>query len=171
MRNILILLVAMAMFAVIHEGAHGLAALAYGEYEAFHIRLYGLEVEYRTPVEQRQGAKWGVLSGTSNLLTCLLGYFLLFSRKRFVRSPNQFLRGLAYWLTLLALLADPFNLSLGPFLYGGDANGIAVGLGVNLLAVQIGSFAILLLNRKLVVKTLFPAYGVRTRHFLFRPMF
>ena len=171
MRKVLILLVAFVIVAAIHEGTHALTALAYGEYKAFHVKPYGLEVEYKTIVEERSGTKWAVISGTGNLLTCLLGYILLAPRKRFSSSPNQFLRGLAYWLTLLALLADPLNLSFGPFLYGGDANGIAVGLGVSLFAVQIGSFVVLLLNREFIVQKLFPAYGVQTRHFLFRPLF
>ncbi|MDP2886121.1 MAG: hypothetical protein Q8P51_13995 [Ignavibacteria bacterium] len=171
MRKVLVLLVAFAIVAAIHEGAHALTALAYGEYKAFHVKPYGFEVEYETPVEERQGAKWAVISGAGNLLTCLLGYVLLLRRKWFSRAPSQFLRGSAYWLTLLALLADPLNLSFGPFLYGGDANGIAVGLGVSLFAVQIGSFVVLLLNRELIVQKLFLAYGVQTRHFLFRPLF
>lgn len=171
MRKVLMLLVAVAIIALIHEGVHGLAAFAYGEYKAFHVRSYGLEVEFETPVEERQGAKWAVISGTANLLTCLLGYTLLLPRKRFSKAPSQVLRGLAYWLTLLALLADPLNLSIGSFLYGGDVNGIVVGWGVSPFAVQIVAFVVLLLNRELIVQKLFPAYGVQTQHFLFGPWF
>jgi hypothetical protein len=169
MRKVLILLVAFAVVVAIHEGAHALTALVYGEYKAFHVKPYGLEVEYETPVEERQGAKWAVISGTGNLLTCLLGYILLSPRKWFSSAPSQFLRGLAYWLTLTALVADPLNLSIGPLLYGGDAIGIGVGLGVNLFVVQLGSLVVLMFNRELIVRKLLPAYGVQTRHFLLRP--
>jgi len=47
-----------------------------------------------------------------------------------------------YWLIVMFLLLDPLNLSVGPFLYGGDIGGIVAGFGVNQYLVQILSFAI-----------------------------
>jgi len=171
MKNVVALLLAVAVLSVIHEGMHAISAAIYDEYQSFHIRPYGFEVEYVTPIPERLGIRWALISGASNFLTCFLAYVLLLQEKRFSRMPSLFFRSLVYWLTLLGLLLDPFNLSVGPFVYGGDANGIAVGMGVDVLVVQIIFLGILLLNRELVAQKLIPSYGVQTRHPLVRPLF
>jgi hypothetical protein len=135
MKRILALLLAVGVFAVTHEGAHATTAMGYDKYQSFHVKPFSLEVEYVTPVAERLGIRWVLISGASNLLTSLVGYVLLCSEGRFSRMPSLFLRSLVYWLTLLGLLLDPFNLSVGPFVYGGDANGIAVGMGVDVPVV------------------------------------
>ncbi|HHX64751.1 MAG TPA: hypothetical protein GX702_07680 [Chloroflexi bacterium] len=168
MKRWLLFILAVALYAVIHEGAHALVALSYGEYEAFYVRPYGLEVIFRTPVEERGGVQWALISGVGNLATLAIGYLLLASSGRLARlGPTS--RVLAYYVTLLFLLLDAFNLSIGPFLYGGDANGIAVGLGVSRYLVQGVFLLVLLVNRELVAQRLLPAYGVQTTHPLFRP--
>ena len=48
MKRWLLFILAVALYAVIHEGAHALVALSYDEYEAFYVRPYGLEVIFRT---------------------------------------------------------------------------------------------------------------------------
>jgi hypothetical protein len=171
MRALVGLLIALAVLSVIHEGMHAISAAIYKKYQSFHIRPYGFEVEYVTAVPQRLDIRWALISGASNLLTCFLAYVLLLQEKRFSRMPSLFVRSLAYWLTFLGLLLDPLNLSVGPSLYGGDANGIAVGLGVDILVVQVIFLGILLLNRELVAQKLIPSYGVQTRHPLLRPLF
>jgi hypothetical protein len=70
-------------------------------------------------------------------------------------------------LTLISLLADLFNLSVGPFIYGGDANGIAAGLGINRYIIQMIFLVVLLVNRELVAQKLFPMYNVPIKHILF----
>jgi hypothetical protein len=162
-------LLAVVVFFTVHEGLHALTATIYGEYEAFHIRPLGLEVTAKTPVDERSGLKWAVFSGTSNLVTLVLGYLLLAFGRRVARSHSVFLKASIYYLTLLGLLLDPLNLSIGPFIYGGDANGIAAGLGISRYLVQTVFFLILLVNRELVAQKLLPTYGVRTRHPLLRP--
>jgi len=146
-----------------------LTATIYGEYEAFHVRPIGLEVTVRTPVDERSGMKWAVFSGTSNLVTLMLGYLLLAFGRRVARSHGVFLKASIYYLTLLGLLLDPLNLSIGPFIYGGDVNGIAVGLDISRYLVQTIFFLILLANRELVAQKLLPMYDVKTEHPLLRP--
>ncbi len=73
-------------------------------------------------------------------------------------------------MTLISLLADPFNLSVGPFIYGGDANGIALGLGINRYVIQTIFLLVLLANRELVAQKLFPMYDVQVKHILFQPL-
>jgi len=65
------------------------------------------------------------------------------------------------------MLGDAFNLSVGPFIYGGDINGISKGVGVNRYIIQSIFFIVLLLNRELLVQKLLPVYGIKTKHPLF----
>lgn len=167
MKKWLAFALAAVIFLTLHEGAHALIAAIYGEYAAFHWSIFP-QVIFRTPVEERAGIQWAFISGTSNLATLSLGYSLLVLGQRVARSQSKFLKASIYYLTLISLLADAFNLSIGAFIYGGDANGIAVGLGISRYLVQIILFLILLLNRELVAQNLFPQYAVKTEHLLFR---
>jgi hypothetical protein len=169
-RKALVIASALAVFAALHESLHALAAAFYGEYQAFHVRPYGLEVVYRTPVEARRGAHWALISGLPNLVTVACGYILLALRRPLAAWRLRAGRALAYWLTLVCLIGDPLNLSLGPWLYGGDAHGVAVGLGVDVVVIQAAAFVVLLLNRELLAQRLLPAYGVAATHPLVKPL-
>ncbi len=171
MKRWLAFLIAAIVVALIHEGTHAIMAAMYHELDAFQAHLFGLEVIYKTPPAERQGIHWAYISGASNLATLTLGYLLLSLGRRLAQTRPIFLKAVAFYLTLLALLADPFNLSLGAFIYGGDANGIAVGLGVNRYLIQAVSFVVLLTNRELIAQRLFPLYNVRVSFFLFQPWF
>ncbi len=163
-------LVAVALLLAIHEGAHILVARAFDEYD--HVRRFSLFVEvcYRTPPEYRSGVQWALISGTSNVATLLIGYLLLAHRTSLAGYRGVFVRGTFFYLTLVALIMDPLNLSIGPFIYRGDAIGIARGLGVHRGLVQAVFFVVLLVNRELIAHTLFPTYGVAAHHPLFRPL-
>lgn len=169
MRKFSAFLLAFIICAVIHEGIHALMATAFNEYQDFRVHPYGLEVVYKTPVPERAGIKWGFISGMSNVVTLLLGYLMFFFRAKIRRLPSPFLSALGYWLIILLLLLDPANLAIGPFIYGGDTGGIVVGFGLNQYLVQIVFLVIFLLNRELIAQKLLPAYGVKTKHPLFRP--
>jgi hypothetical protein len=84
-----------------------------------------------------------------------------------VKHQNDFTRTLSYWLIICLLLLDPLNLSVGPLLYGGDANGMAVGFGIDLCFIQVILMIILLLNRELLAQKVIPSFGVKTSHPLF----
>lgn len=163
------LLAFLVLFAV-HEGMHALIAMLYGEYDAFHIRPIGFEVTFRTAPDERSGIQWAFISGASNIVTLLMGYLLLMLAKRLARLRSVFLRASLFYLTVLALLSDPFNLSVGPFIYGGDVNGIAVGLDINRYVIQAIFLVVLLVNRELISQKLFPIYAVQVEHILFRPL-
>ena len=169
MKKWLAFVLAVIVFFTVHEGLHAVTAMIYGEYDAFHVRPFGLEVTAKTPVDERSGIQWAVFSGTSNLVTVMMGYLLLAFGQRVARSSNVFLKASIYYLTLLGLVLDPFNLSIGPFIYGGDVNGIAVGLGISRYLIQAIFFLVLLLNRELVAQKLLPMYEVKTAHPLLRP--
>lgn len=171
MKKLLIILVAVVFFAFIHEGLHALVAGYYGEYDAFHIRPFGLEVTVKTPTEQRQGFMWAIFSGLPNLVTTLIGYLLFTGRRSLAGLSNSFLRSLAYFATLIFMLFDPFNLSIIPFLFGGDINGIVVGTGLPRLLIQAAALLVLLLNRELIARHVLPAFNVVTDHPFFKPWF
>jgi len=99
----------------------------------------------------------------------LLGYALLMLGQKCNRIQSAFLKASVFYLTLLSLLFDAFNLSVGPFIFGGDVNGIAVGFGVNRYLIQAFFFLVMLANRELVIRKLFPAYDVQPRHPLLKP--
>lgn len=171
MRKYAALILALAVFAFFHEGVHALVAAVYGEYRTFVIHPYGLEVVFQTPVAARAGIEWGFISGLSNIITVCLGYLLFFFRDKIAGSASAFFRAAGCYLTVFFLLIDPLNLSVGPFLYGGDIGGITAGFGFNQYFVQAVFFSIFLLNRELMAARLLPAYGVETTHPLFRRWF
>lgn len=169
MKKLLIIFIAVLLFALVHEGLHALVAVAYGEFDAFHIRPFGLEVTVRTPTEQRQGFMWAIFSGLPNLVTSLIGYLLFAGRRGLASLSNSFLRSLAYFATLIFMLFDPLNLSIIPFLFGGDINGIVVGTGLPRLLIQAAALLVLLFNRELLARYVLPAFGVATEHPVFKP--
>jgi hypothetical protein len=169
MKKYLAVVLALIIFATIHEGMHAVLAMAYGEFEAFHVRPFGLEVTYKTPVEERHGIRWGFISGTSNIATVLLGYLLFAFKTRFEKHQNDFIRALACWLIICLLFLDPLNLSIGSLFYGGDINGIVVGLGISQWVIQGIFFSVFFLNRELVAQKVIPSFGAKTSNPLFWP--
>lgn len=166
MKKYMAIILAILILTTLHEGAHVVLAMAFDEFKAF----YGIMVEYKTPIAEREGIKWGFIAGTSSIATLLLGYILFVFRVRVSCLKNLFLRLLGYFLTFFSLILDALNLSIGPFLYGGDIGGIVVGFGINQYLVQIVFFVIFMLNRELIIQKLFPLYGVKTKHPLFQPL-
>lgn len=169
MRRFVILILIILLYMVIHEGAHVATAAFFDEFETVTWNVIGPEVIFKTPVEQRGGSQWAWISGVSNLITILLGYLLLLNRNRLSQAGSLFSKGLAYFLTVLLLIADPLNLSIGPFFYGGDVYGIAEGLGIHHYVIQFVFLVVLLINRELIATKLLPAYDVETDQILFRP--
>jgi len=171
MKKYLTLIPTLIIFAIIHEGLHALIAYIYGEYAGFHVKPFGFEVIFITPVEERSGLMWGFISGTSNIATILMGYLMATFLNRFQKLPNYYVRSFSYYLMIFLLLLDPLNISIGPLIYGGDAEGIAVGFGINRWLVQGIFFIIFILNRELIAQKIIPAYRIKTRHPFFIPWF
>ncbi len=170
MRRFFPLIVALLFYFIIHEGLHALTAAIFNEYLAFQVHFYGFEVIFKTPVAERTGIEWGIISGASNAATLLIGYTLFSCSKGLSKVKNIFIRQLSYWAILIFMLFDAFNLSIIPFFFGGDIGGIVQGFGIDRLTVQILFLIVLLINRELIVRKVFPLYGVKTRHVLFQPI-
>jgi hypothetical protein len=162
-------ILAVLTFFALHEGTHALVASIFGELKTFQVRPLGFEVILQTPVDERIGIQWAFISGSSNVLTLLLGYSLLMFGEKFNRAHSSFLKASVFYITLFLLMIDAFNLSVGPFIYGGDVNGIAVGLGINRYLIQAFFLLVLLINRELVAQKLVPAYQVQSSHPLLKP--
>ncbi len=156
MKRWLAFFLAVLVLLTVHEGTHALVAMLFCEYEALQTKPMGFEVTFKTAVDKRSGFKWAFISGASNMVTLLMGYLLLMLGERLARSRTVFLRAAIFYLTMLSLLCDPLNLSVGPFIYGGDANGIAAGLRISRYVLQAIFLLVLLVNRELVVQKLFP---------------
>jgi hypothetical protein len=155
--------------ATIHEGLHAIIATAYGEYDESRVKPYGLEVIYKTLVEERQGVEWGSIAGSSNIVTLMLGYLLLLFRSRLAQHPKAFVKQLAFYSITFLLLLDPIAHSIIPFSARGDIQGNVVGFGVPQCLVQIAGFVMLLFNREQLVWEVLPACSVETSRLLLRP--
>ncbi len=80
------------------------------------------------------------------------------------------LRSILYYVTIVFLLFDAVNLSIGPFFYGGDINGISAGLKIKPWIIQILFGTILLVNRELIVKFMMH-FGIKSNNILFKPWY
>lgn len=169
MHNYIAFILSYLVFIFIHEGIHMLAAYHFSEFGAFTYNLLWPEVIYKTPIPDREGLKWGIISGLPNIITIIIGYVLFYLRKNLNQTP-KFSKSLFFYLTTFFLLFDAFNLSIGPFIYGGDIGGVSVGFNINQIFIQIFFFILLLINREIIIQKVFPAYQVKTNHFLFRPI-
>jgi hypothetical protein len=155
---------------IIHEGIHVIVALPYSEYHSILFRWYGPQVIFNTPVAEREGVMWGFISGTPNIITLALGYILFLCRGKIKKLRKDLVHFLEY-VIIIFMLADAVNLSLAPFVVGGDINGIVEGFGINRYFIQFFFFAILLVSRELIAQKLLPEFGIKTNHWLFRKWF
>jgi len=60
--------IAFMILMTIHEGLHVITSMVYNEFGRFVVHPYGFEVVFKTPVELREGFKWFIISGTSNIV-------------------------------------------------------------------------------------------------------
>ncbi len=168
MKNWLYFIIALFSYMMIHEGLHAVIALFFNEYNTIKMNWYGPEVVNITSVEERiPGIKWFVISGFSNFITLLTGYLLFILKRKIVSLKHPLIRSILYYIAIVFLLFDAVNLSLGPFLFGGDINGIAAGLKIKSWIIQIFFGAVLLLNRELIVKFM-ESFSVSSGSILFK---
>jgi len=171
MKNWLYFVIAIMLYMLIHEGHHAYIALLFNEYDAIKIHWYGPEVLFVTPVAERTSEiKWFFISGISNLITLLIGYLLFIMKEKIINIKLSSLRSILYYVTIVFLLFDAVNLSIGPFFYGGDINGISTGLKIKPWIIQILFGTILLINRELIVKFM-KHFGIKSNNILFKPWY
>lgn len=157
------------VFVIVHETLHAFPALLYGEYGSFLVHPYGFEVIYKSPIPERVGVHWGLISGLPNIITLSIGYLLFAYRRRIALHRNSFLGVMGYWMICIFLFADALNLSVNPIIFGGDIGGIVIGFGIRQYIIQITFFIIVLVNRELIVQKLFPFYGIESKSIFWKP--
>lgn len=165
--NWLLFIFAYLIFSIIHEGGHAILASFFNEYSSFKILPYGFEVTYKTLVENRAGFEWAVISGIPNLITLFIGYILFLNRKSFLNLKSE-IKYLLLYIIILFMIGDPFNLSIGPFIWGGDIFGISISLSFNQFIIQGVFLIILFINRELIAQKLLPEFSIETKHILLR---
>jgi len=168
-RNISYFLIAFGLCIIIHESMHAFIALLFREYNGFIFRIIGFEVLFKTSASEREGMKWLFISGSASFVTLFLGYILFTVRDKIAIIKRLYLKAIIYWSTIILMLSDALNLSIGSFIYGGDINGVTTALHVNQYTIQAIFFIIFLLNRELVAQKFLPVFGIKTDHPLFRP--
>jgi hypothetical protein len=171
MRKWLIVILYALIYILIHEGSHVLVSTTFGEFNSLKWTVISPEVVFNTPVPERAGFQWALIAGVPSVITISLGYLLLGYREKAAQLESQFYKGLVYFQTMVLMIADPLNLSIGPFVYDGDAIGVSVGLGISQYIIQAIFFILLLVNRELIATKLLPAFGVDTNHLLLHPWF
>ncbi|MCJ7647459.1 MAG: hypothetical protein MUP85_02490 [Candidatus Lokiarchaeota archaeon] len=167
-KNWIAFLIAYILVVFLHEGLHAIVAFLFYEYNTNILHPYGFEVVFNTPPEQRNGFFWFFISGASNITTIILGYVFYIHRVNIIKIKNLFLKSVLFYLTIILLIVDPINLFIGPFIYGGDTIGIAKGLEMNELYIQVVGALLFLLNREFIARYILH-FGIKTKRLLFKP--
>ena len=124
-RQYLGILVALAAYYLVHEGAHLLYAPLTGVFK--QIKLMGLGVQIDVYAKRMSDTQMGVFCIVGAAATFCAGYLLAGLARRICRRESKLFRAMMYYSTIALLLLDPLYLSvLCGFFGGGDMNGIAL---------------------------------------------
>ena len=150
------ILVAIAVYYIIHEGAHLVAALLMGAFKQINFMGLGIQIDiFRKRLTDTQ-LGWFCLAGA--LATFTAAWILVLMSRKICTSQSSVFKAIMWYVTLALLMLDPLYLSvLCGFFGGGDMNGIRLLLPE--IAVRI-SFAIIAVIHLLVIwKYLLPKYS------------
>ena len=114
---------AVAVYYIVHEGAHFLYALFSGSFR--RINFMGLGVQIDVYAERMTDTQLGVFCLVGALATLAAAYILTAFAGRICEKESKLLLAVMYYITIAMLLLDPVYLSLLCGLFGGgDMNGI-----------------------------------------------
>ena len=114
---------ALAVYYVVHEGAHLIAALIIGTFR--ELRFLGPGIQVDVNAESMTDTQLGIFCVVGALATLIVAYALTFLREPVCRSKSRVFRASAYYVTIALLTLDPLYLSLLCGIFGGgDMNGI-----------------------------------------------
>jgi hypothetical protein len=152
------LIVAVALYYIIHEGAHLVVALLFGTFQSIRLVKWGLGVQIVADTALMSGGQIFVFCIMGIAATLIAGYIMVWQRKNILKSKSLVLRAIAYYATLIFLCLDPFYLSvLSHFVGGGDLNGIVLA-GVPRTVAVIFFLLLFALNLFLFAKQVYPLY-------------
>ncbi len=155
LRKCTALLLAVAAYFLVHEGAHLIYALWAGAFQ--EIRFLGPGIQVVTRREAMTDAQVGFLCILGPAAALTAGYCLLAAAHVLLRIRSVFLRAVGYYMTLALLLTDPLYLSvLYPYVGGGDMNGIK--LLVPELYARVGFGGLAVVNMVIVFGYIVPGY-------------
>ena len=114
---------AIAVYYLIHEGAHLITALYYGVFRK--INLMGLGIQIDIYGECLTNVQLGIFCLAGAVSTLLFGWLLIALAKKICKAKSKVFKTVMWYVTLAVLLIDPLYLSiLCGFFGGGDMNGI-----------------------------------------------
>ena len=149
------LVVAVALYYTIHEGAHLLVALAQGVFK--QINIIGLGMQIDVYAEQMSPQQMAVFCLAGPLATLIAGWAMVLFVNQICAIRSAVVKACAWYTSITMLMLD--ELYLGVFyrwVGGGDMNGIKLMLpegAVSAVAIVIG-----VVNMLIIWKILFPAY-------------
>ena len=150
------ILVALAAYYLVHEGAHLLYALFTGVFK--QINFMGLGVQIDVYAERMTDVQLGVFCLSGALATFCAGSLLAALAKNICRIQNKLFRAMLYYITIAFLLLDPLYLSILCGLFGGgDMNGIALLLPE--WTARVGFGTLLIVNGLVFWKRVLPVYS------------
>lgn len=150
------LVVAVALYYVIHEGAHLAVALALGVFK--QINIIGLGMQIDVVAEQMTSSQMGWFCAAGPIATFVAGWLLVIFTSKICNIKSALIRTCAWYTSLTMLILDPLYLSLFyRWVGGGDMNGIA--LIVLEVVASVVAAIIGVVNIIVICKVLYPAYA------------
>lgn len=155
MRQYLGIITAIAIYYLIHEGAHLIYALFLGVFK--QVRFLGLGVQIVAATERLNSTQLGLFCLVGPVAALLAGYGLLTATGKICAAQSKVFRACMYYATIALLFCDPLYLSvLYGFFGGGDMNGIALLVSERIARLCFG--ALLLVNGFTFWKSVLPKY-------------
>ncbi len=155
LRKWIALAVAIALYFLIHEGAHLLYAMSIGAFKQINFLGLGIQIEpYKDRMSELQFGLFNLLGPVS---TVVVGYILLLLTPKLVSLQSAYARAICFYTTIAFLVIDPLYLCFISFLVGGgDMNGIVLILPG--MTVRVAAQAMALCNIVIIARILIPKY-------------
>ncbi len=155
MRKWVALLIAIASYFIIHEGAHFVYALSTGAFK--QIRILGLGVQIEPFLEKMSTFQFGIFNLLGPVSTIVISYILLAMTPKLVSLKSARFRAIGFYMTAVFLLVDPLYLCfLSLFIGGGDMNGIILILPEITVRALAGFIA--MINIIIIIRHVLPKY-------------
>lgn len=149
------LIIAIASYFLMHEGAHFIYARCIGAFKQINILGAGIQVDIYA--EQMSDTQMGIFCIVGAVATIAVAYLILALTGKIIKSKSLYFRAIMYYIVIAFLLVDPLYLSvIYPFVGGGDMNGIMLLMTETTARIVFGAIAAL--NIFLLIKIALPNY-------------
>ena len=114
---------AVAVYYIVHEGAHLITALHYGVFKGINFMGLGMQIDAYT--EKMTDFQLGIFCLAGAISTLIFGWLLIALAKKICKAKSKVFKTIMWYVSLSILIIDPLYLSiLCGFFGGGDMNGI-----------------------------------------------